>query len=294
MKRLFFILSAACVALAALASCNSADEKKSPYARIGGEDVYRIATYNVGVFSKYEESSIIAVASLMTELDPDVLVLNEVDSCTSRTGNIHQLATFVKAMPKGWEGQYAPALKPYKGGAYGIAEAWNTNRMKEVGGFNVLLPKGEGSEYRALVVKEYENMVVAGTHLEVKTENMRLVQLGIITDTLTTLYGASGKPVILCGDFNAYPDSKVLEVAKENWDVVSVAKTTYPKGDKWEGLGSVPQRVDETPGICIDYIMVLKNGVKYEVLGSDVGVGFNAGSALTASDHLPVFVDFRF
>jgi endonuclease/exonuclease/phosphatase family metal-dependent hydrolase len=276
-------------ALFILASCN-----QSPYKRVGGEDVYRIATYNVGVFAKYDESSISATAALMTELQPDVLVMNEVDSCTSRTGNVHQLEAFVSEMPEGWEGQYAPALKPYKGGAYGVAEAWNSNRMKEVGGFNVLLPKGDGSEYRALVVKEYENMVVAGTHLEVRSENMRFVQLGIITDTLTTLYGASGKPVFLCGDFNAYPDSKVIEMAKQNWDLLSVEKTTYPKGDKWEGLGSVPERVDDTPGICIDYIFILKNGVKYELLGSDVGVGFNAGTALTASDHLPVFVDVRF
>lgn len=283
------IIPAVLTALFCIVSCN-----RSPYARVGGEDVYRIATYNVGVFAKYEESSIQAVAALMTELEPDVLVMNEVDSCTSRTGNVHQLEAFVGAMPEGWDGQYAPAIKPYKGGAYGIAQAWNTGRMNQVGGFNVLLPKGDGSEYRALVVKEYDNMVVAGTHLEVRTENMRLVQLGIITDTLTTLYGASGKPVFLCGDFNAYPDSKVIEVAKQSWELLSVEKTTYPKGDKWEGLESVPARVDDTPGICIDYIFILKNGVEYELLGSDVGVGFNAGSALTASDHLPVFVDVRF
>ena len=81
----------------------------------------RIATYNVGVFNKYEQSGLGMTAGIVREMDPDVIVLNEVDKHMIRTGFRNQLKRFCRAA--GYEGTFAPALR-FPGGAYGIAEAW--------------------------------------------------------------------------------------------------------------------------------------------------------------------------
>lgn len=255
------------------------------------KEAVRIATYNVGIFDKYPESGYRLTSRLVKELDPDVIVLNELDSCTVRTRLAHQLKRFVKRMGGQWEGRFAPALNPFQTGAYGIGEAWNGRKVEAVRSFNVSLPKGEGTEPRALVVVEYEDMVVAGTHLEHTLASARETQVNIITDTLKTLYGSSGKHVFLCGDMNASPGSETLKLLKKNWTVLSAQKTTYPRRSELEKLVEMPQTADETPGSCIDYILILNNGAAYELVASDVCVNFRSGSAFTASDHLPVYVD---
>jgi len=260
--------------------------KTRPETRADERKTVRLMTYNVGVFDKYEASGIRLTAGIVREMDPDVLVMNEVDSCAGRTGNRDQLRAFFRAARR-YEGVFAPALKPFMGGAYGIAEAWK-RQMEPIGTFSMVLPKGDGSEPRALVVVEYGDMVVAGTHLDHRSKAAQFEQARAITDTLMSMY--SGKPVFLCGDFNALPDSPAIEYMRENWDILSPAKTTYPDSKalpSWE-----PD--DDVPGKCIDYIMVLKGSAEYEVVAADVPVTFKAGSAFEASDHLPVYVDVRF
>lgn len=278
-------------AVALLISCNAtaqhirqADE---------ADDVVRIATYNVGIFDKYKQSGYRASARLMKELDPDVLVLNELDSCTFRTGMAYQMRRFLRRMGSQWEGIFAPALKPFQTGAYGIAQTWNGDACTSVRSFTMVLPKGEGAEPRALAVVEYEDFVVAGTHLEHTKESARRAQIEVITDTLKSLYGTSRKPVFLCGDMNAGPGSPALKLLKQDWTVLTPSKTTFPD-KKWvEGMTMIPASADDTPGSCIDYILVLNNGAEYEVVAADVCVRFESGSAFTASDHLPVYVDIR-
>ena len=54
--------------------------------------------YNVGVFDKYDESSVGAVADAVRELGADAVSLNELDSCALRTGAVDQIAEFASAM----------------------------------------------------------------------------------------------------------------------------------------------------------------------------------------------------
>lgn len=278
-------------AVALLISCNATAQRMRMAEDSDG--AVRIATYNVGIFDKYRESGYRTSARLMKELDPDVLVLNELDSCTFRTGMVFQMKRFTRRMGSHWRGLFAPALKPFQTGAYGIAEVWNGSRQASKGGFTMVLPKGEGAESRALVVVEYEDFVVAGTHLEHTKESARSGQIKVITDTLKSLYGSSGKPVFLCGDMNAGPNSSTLKLLRQDWTVLTPAKTTFPDKEWLEGMMVEPDSADETPGSCIDYILILNNGAEYEVVAADVCVRFESGSAFTASDHLPVYVDVR-
>lgn len=284
MKRFAFII------LVSLLSLNCAGAQESEER---DEDIVRIATYNVGIFDKYRESGYRMTARMMRELNPDVLVLNELDSCTFRTGKAFQMRRFLRRMGSRWNGLFAPALKPFQTGAYGIAEVWNGRKRSVEDSFTLVLPKGEGAEPRALVVVEYEDMVVAGTHLEHTKESARIAQIEVITSVLKDRYGRSGKPVFLCGDMNAGPESGTLKLLKEDWTVLTPAKTTFPDKAEIAGMTEYPDSAEDVPGSCIDYILKLNNGVECEVVATDVCVRFESGSAFTASDHFPVFVDLR-
>lgn len=284
MKRFAFII------LVSLLSLNCAGAQESEER---DEDIVRIATYNVGIFDKYRESGYRMTARMMRELNPDVLLLNELDSCTFRTGKAFQMRRFLRRIGSRWDGLFAPALKPFQTGAYGIAEVWNGRKRSVEDSFTLVLPKGEGAEPRALVVVEYEDMVVAGTHLEHTKESARIAQIEVITSVLKDRYGRSGKPVFLCGDMNAGPESGTLKLLKEDWTVLTPAKTTFPDKAEIAGMTEYPDSAEDVPGSCIDYILKLNNGVECEVVATDVCVRFESGSAFTASDHFPVFVDLR-
>ena len=45
--------------------------------------------------------------------------------------------------------------------------------------------------------------------------------------------------------------------------------------------------------MCIDYILVLKNGARVKRLESEVRDHFESGDVKHASDHLPVYVKVR-
>jgi endonuclease/exonuclease/phosphatase family metal-dependent hydrolase len=137
------------------------------------------------------------------------------------------------------------------------------------------LPKGDGAEVRALVAVEYEDMVVAGTHLDYRSEAAQIGQVEALTDTLKAMYGHKGKPVFLCGDMNAVPGSGTMDRLREDWEILSPLEATY--ADR-----------------CIDYILVLKGSAECEVVAGEVGDSFDAGSPYEASDHLPVWIEVRF
>lgn len=256
-------------------------------------DSVRIVSYNVGIFGKWDLSSEAYTAALMNELDPDVIALQELDSCTTRSGvERYQAREFAAAMGSDWDYNYASALIPYKEGTYGIGEVWNTARQKAVKAFKVKLPKVEAREDRALVVVEYEDMVVSGTHLNGNPADLQN-SVEIIRDTLKALYGNLDKPVFLCGDFNARPDNPMIEMLRSHFTILTPEGATGV-GGKNRDLPQEPQTIEEVKGSCIDYIMLLNNGAKVELIDSQICFKFENGSAFESSDHLPVYVDVRF
>ena len=103
------IFAAACLLMVTFA-CQSQVKK-----------TYTFVQYNVGVFAKYDSSSVDAVKRAVMELGADAVTFNEVDSCTTRTGSVDQMSVFAETMG-GWNQHYAAAM-PYKGGAYGVGVA---------------------------------------------------------------------------------------------------------------------------------------------------------------------------
>lgn len=234
--------------------------------------VTRLVQYNVGAFSKEIENSIPMIAAMIKELGADVVSVNELDSCNTRHSNF-QLADFAAELGN-WNYCFSRAM-PYRDGAYGIGVAVPEDIIDS---FTIHLPKGEGSEPRACCVVETKEYVFASTHLDYRSEPAMLEQASIINAALKEKYGSVKQPVFLCGDMNSTLESSVLaELAKE-WTVLSCTK---------------PSISAKNPRKCIDFILALRNGAKYEVVGSDVPTEFRDGDVTIASDHLPVFVDVR-
>ena len=126
------------------------------------------------------------------------------------------------------------------------------------------------------MVVETAAYVMAAVHLDHKNEEVRMAQARIVTENLCERYGRSRKPVFLCGDFNAVPDSPTLKQLSEDWTILSETAPTYPV---------------DSPRICIDYILALNNRARYKVLNTAVCTQLESADVHTASDHLPVYVD---
>ena len=282
MKRFFLIFALGTAFLTLFISSCSAPK-----------ETLRLVTYNVGVFGKWDLSSEHYTATLMKELDPDAIALQELDSCTTRSGiGRFQSKTFAEALGDNWGHAYGHALKSYKEGSYGIGEVWNKDRLSMKNIYKVMLPRGQASEERALLVVEYENMVFASTHLNGHPSSLQ-PSVEIITETLKARYGESEIPVFLGGDFNARPDNTSIEYMRQKWTILTPEGATGVEG-KNRGVNPAPQTIEEVQGYCIDYIMLLNNKAKVELLDSKICFKFDGGSAFESSDHLPVYIDVRF
>ncbi len=239
-----------------------------------GTGAVRIVSYNVGVFTKSGSDRMAMVADMLSEMQADAAGIQELDSCAARTGGVFQLRALAERL--GWRYRFARAI-PFDGGAYGIG-ILSKRRYRILDSWSMTLDRESGSEQRALNVVEFPRFVLATTHLDHVGDTARLHQAMTISDTLSARYGTAGKTVVLCGDFNAGPDSPILREMEKRWEVVSPPDFTYDSSQ---------------PRVRIDYIMVLENGSRWELLRSAVPVRFGTGDVKVASDHLPVYADIR-
>lgn len=230
---------------------------------------YTIVQYNVGAFSKYDESSIEAVALAAKEMGADVITVNEVDSCTTRTGQVDQLAVLADTLG-GWNYHFVSAI-PYKGGAYGVGVV-GKNELDVVRTDRVALPKFDGYETRAVAVVEYEDFVLCSTHLDLTVES-QLGQVKVLNHYIDSVYADCRKPIFLGGDFNCFPDSKPVELLKQSWQLMTPATTSFPS---------------HAPDRCIDFIFVRPQGREVTVSYTEIPLSLQSVNLATASDHLPV------
>lgn len=228
---------------------------------------HTVISYNVGVFSKYGEDSTPQVAAMLKAENGDIAGLCELDSC-NRRHDVFQLERLAEACG-GPDLLFASAF-PFAGGAYGNGIL----SVKKILRRDILpLPQGAGAEPRCAAVAETADMVFAVTHLDYRDKESQLLQAETINGWFTEKYSGCPKPVILCGDFNATPDSETVETLKEYWEILSpVDLPTYSTAE---------------PLKCIDYIFALKSARHVKVIEARV---IDAGNA---SDHFPVKVKFK-
>ena len=234
------------------------------------EGAIRLATYNVGIFSKFMTNSTSMIADMMNELEVKAMALNELDSCNTRH-NTYQLKEFADAMGN-WNYNYSRAMA-YEGGAYGEGLVSHPS-LQVLNNHDVPLAKAGGREARTLAVSEFPDFVFCSTHLDHVSADARLAQAKELTAWVEATYGATDKPVFLAGDLNSKPDSEVMIYLNNDWTILTPLDYT---------ISSL------NPYACIDYIMVYKNASsRVKSLGGKVPMRFTKGDVKLASDHLPV------
>ena len=112
-------------------------------------------------------------------------------------------------------------------------------------------------------------------HLDFKSAEAAKEQARTLNAWFTEHYAACAKPVFLCGDMNARPDSEVLEVLQEVWQPLSGTDYTFST---------------ENPHECIDFVLALKAAAPVQVLSSEV---LSEGTS-RLSDQFPLLVKVKF
>lgn len=232
----------------------------------------RIVQYNVGAFHKSGSSSIGMISDMMKEIETDIMSLNEVDKNTKRTGYVDQLNVLAANMD--WNYKFGKAIE-VQGGDYGNGLGYD-KEFSVKASYAPLLPHTSIGEQRMLLVVEFADFVIASTHLDL--QEIRNQQAAFINQFIQEKYANSNKPVFICGDFNEGPSGKAIQTIQEKWTMVSENANTTVSGNN-----------------CIDYVFLFNNpgASKVEIVKTKVMTNFASGSVSTASDHLPVFVDFK-
>ena len=196
-------------------------------------------------------------ADVIWSQQPDVVALQELDSMTARSAGHVQLEELARRTL--YYPIFAPAID-FDGGKYGVGIL---TRERPLSTHRIPLP---GREPRVMLVVELKDYVMACTHLDLH-EEQQLASVPLIVAEAQRWQ----KPFILAGDWNATPDSKLLQELTQHFILLTGKKATFP-ADK--------------PKQCIDYIATFKNrpavALKSSVLNEP-----------TASDHRPLLATLR-
>ena len=220
----------------------------------------RVMSYNVKNGGGMDGvKDITRCGNLVREAQPDIVAVQELDSCTRRN-RFYVLGKMAEAAG-GYHAYYGPTI-PHSGGKYGIG-ILSKKPALSVEFHRLPCPR----EPRGLLVAEFDKYYLLCTHLSL-SEQHRVESVAIIKDVVSKL---KDKPVLIAGDMNARPTSAPMMAFKEFCTVLNDdGKFTIPSND---------------PRACIDYVLgangsfkVLKNYVFYDSL---------------FSDHLPLYVDVK-
>ena len=219
----------------------------------------RLMSYNIrngnGMDGKHDLDRI---ASILREVQPDVVALQELDSMTVRSGQVFVLQEL--AQQTGLHPTYGAAI-PYGGGKYGIGVL---SKEKPLHVRQIPLPGRE--EARTLLIVEFKDYIWMATHLSLTSADQEAS-----AEIIRKEAAKARKPVFLAGDMNSVPSSATQKMLR---------KTFVPLTDgEWQTCD----------GRCIDYIYACRNGktnirVEQKTLVDDH----------IASDHCPIWVDIQF
>jgi len=151
------------------------------------------------------------IARLIRTERPDLVALQEVDEKTKRTGGVSQATELGRLT--GLNYSFGKAMD-YSGGGYGqaILSRWPIKDAQVH-----QLPQRAGREPRIVFVAQvqspYGDLTFATVHLDHQLEEVRIDQARQLHKILT----ASEAPAILCGDFNAGPESETMKFLFDSW-----------------------------------------------------------------------------
>lgn len=221
----------------------------------------RLMSYNVRHCAGMDEKlDLERTAAVIERWHPDVVAVQEVDSCARRSNGIDEISELGRLTLM--RGTYAAAI-PLQGGKYGIGML---SKERPLSVRRIAMPSR--GERRMLLVCEFKDYVVACTHLSLHVDEHRAS-----FDTIVNEASRWQKPFIIMGDWNDHPDSEFLAKMSERFDFISDCKTLTFPADK--------------PTECIDYIAV------YRQPGAQMAVrkSYRVVDEKVASDHRPLVAE---
>lgn len=229
----------------------------------------RVMTYNihhgVAIGDAADDVHLSNIANVINQQNPDLVALQEVDVHTKRSGaNLDEARELGKLT-----GMYVFFSKTlnYQDGAYGDAIL---SRFPILEHESIPLPMPDKSgEARAVAIITVKTptgtkLQFASTHLDIESNRMDQIK------KLNGLSKNSSLPLIMAGDFNATPDSKEMQVFRQEFLLLC--------------KGSCPFTApSDHPARTIDYITFNPLAAKsFHVLS------YSIINHTLASDHLPV------
>jgi len=207
-------------------------------------------------------------ATVIRGLKPDLVALQEVDDRTRRTGKVDQATELGRLT--GMHVRFAHQLD-FEGGRYGQAILSRFPCSELTVHWLPGVPDRERRIAGSVTVDmDGEKLTFVTTHLHHNNTPLREGQ----AEQLIQLFGKElSTPVIVAGDLNATPDSRVMEILKERFEVPTGTQEllTYPAGK--------PERQ-------LDYILFQPRD-RFTVVSIEVPLESEA------SDHRPVLLVLR-
>jgi endonuclease/exonuclease/phosphatase family metal-dependent hydrolase len=253
------------IILFSLSFCANAQPTNAPF-------TFRVMTYNIQHGAGADEKiDLLRTAQAIKHEKPDIVALEEVDNGVERTAR-RDLTAELAAMTE-MTGYFSNNFN-FQGGLYGnavltrfpILSATNTH-------YQMLRPKEQRGIIQLILDVHGRKILFMATHIDYRKDNAeRLMNVAEIKRIIAQY---PGLPMILCGDFNDFPNTPVHKAMQETFD------------DTWEliGHGDGFTFPSPKPNRRIDYIW----------LGKDKSVvPIKAWVPDTqASDHRPFVADFE-
>lgn len=208
-------------------------------------------------------------AKFIRQYNPDFVAFQELDLMTKRYPQKPDFLSDVARMT-GMHPVYAASMA-YSEGQYGIG-LMTRFPICAVQAFALPEPKGSYEPRRAVTVeaqvKKGLTMRFTSTHLDLPSDTIRMQQVTALTRWLSQ----DQTPSIVCGDFNATPESGAIRYMESQWQRVCDDQLTYP---------------ETSPRKKIDYIFVRGAG-KWKV------VEYRRLVDVPLSDHCPILVTLEY
>ena len=247
----------------------------------------RVATFNVHAGKDTGGTGNLArLATFVRAERPDVLLLQEVDVRTTRSGSVDQPAALVAAV--GGHVAFGKTLD-FQGGQYGIA-VWSrfpiaAHALRHLPIDPPQARAGGSHEPRGALVAVVDApgapLTVVNTHLDASSERYREQELSALIHVVDSLRRAGHRRVLVGGDFNAPPESGVVAAARAaGW---TDAWATC--GDRTDGFTFSARR----PVKRIDYLWLV--GAGSAARGQPARCAAARVSADTLSDHRALVVN---
>ena len=259
------LLSLAIMALGFLAGCRTAGDKAAA-------PTLRVMTYNIqhgaGADNKIDLQR---TAAAINHEQPDIVALEEVDKGVTRTER-RDLTAELAALT-GMTGYFSNNFN-FQGGEYGNAVLTRFPILQQTNThYKMIRPKEQRGIIQLVLDVHGRKLLFMATHIDYRKENEE--RLLNVAEMKQIIKRYPGLPVILCGDFNDFPNTPVHTEMKKSFD------------DTWElvGQGEGWTFPSPKPNRRIDYIWILKD---QSVVPLKAWV-----PETEASDHRPFVADFR-